>query len=204
LRELYDAVVLLPPAIVVLAANRRRGLVAGAAIERVMLAVTAVTGCPACSWAHTRMALREGVSPEEISSLLAGNEEFVPLDEATAIAFAQHYADSRALPEVEAYAVLERAYGRARARTVIAAVQVILVGNIYGIPYSAYRARRQGTPYQDSTVGWELGMLGAGLIVLPVALGHGLVRWATGGSVARFQRAEVEGTDPRRGHRAPP
>ncbi|MGM0384652.1 MAG: carboxymuconolactone decarboxylase family protein [Actinomycetota bacterium] len=117
LREFYDAAVLLPPAIAALSANRRRGLMDGRAVERIMLAVTEVNGCPACSWAHTRMALREGMSGEEISALMA---------------------------------------------------------------------RLGGRPYADSSLWYEVGMQVAGALVLPVALAHGLVRWASGAPDARF------------------
>ena len=186
LRELYAAALLLPSAIAALASNRRRELMDKHAVERVMLAVTEVNGCPACSWAHTRMALREGMSGEEISSLLSGDGEVVPPDEATGVVFAQHNADSRGHPDRAAYDAVVREYGLERARTVLAAAQVMLVGNMYGIPYSAFHARLRGAPYADSTIAYEVGMQVAGALVLPVALVHGLVRQAAGGPVARF------------------
>lgn len=106
--ELYGAFVRLPHAIGVLVANRRKHLLDRQAVERVMLAVTEVNGCPACSWAHTRMALREGMIGEEISSMLSGSGEFVPPAEASGVLFAQHYADSRGHPDPETYDALRR------------------------------------------------------------------------------------------------
>jgi AhpD family alkylhydroperoxidase len=185
-------VVLLPPAAAVLAGNRRRRLVDRVAIERVMLAVTAVNDCAACSWAHTRMALREGMTPEEVSGLLAGSGELVPPDEAAGVAFAQHYADSRCRPDPAIYAVLEQLDGRDRARIVLAAAQVMMVGNLYGIPLSAVLAGRQGTPDDDPSVADELGLLAAGALVFPVALAHGLFRWAAGRPIARFRATAAE------------
>lgn len=192
LREFYDAAVLLPQAAAVLVANRLRRVMDRRAIERVMLAVTEVNGCPACSWAHTRMALREGMSGEEISGLLAGDGEVVPPHEAAGVVFAQHYADSRARPDRAAYEAVVREYGRRRARTVLAAAHVMLVGNMYGIPYSAFMARLSGTPYRDSSLGYEVGMQVAGALALPVALVHGLVRLAAGRPAVRFA-ADEEG-----------
>lgn len=186
LRELYDGAVLLPSAIAALASNQRRRLMDRHAVERVMLTVTEVSGCAACSWAHTRMALREGMSGEEISALLSGDGEVVPPDEATGVVFARHYADSRGHPDRAAYDRLVREYGPERARTVLAAAQVMLVGNMYGIPCSALHARLRGAAYSDSALGYEVGMQVAGALVLPVALVHGLVRRAAGGPVARF------------------
>ena len=57
--------------------NRKRlreindeGLISPDFRERLMLAVTAVNGCRYCSYAHTRAALKGGLSREEISGLL--------------------------------------------------------------------------------------------------------------------------------------
>lgn len=186
LGEFYDAAVLLPSAIAALASNRRHKLMDEHAVERVMLAVTEVNGCSACSWAHTRKALREGMSGEEISALLSGDGEVVPPDEATGVVFAQHYADSRGHPDQAAFDAVVREYGLDRAQTVLAAARVIMVGNMYGIPYSALHARLRGAPYKDSTIGYEVGMQLAGALVLPAALVHGLVRQVVGGPVTRF------------------
>lgn len=38
-------------------------------VERLMLAVTEVNGCAVCSYAHTRMALREGIARRRSSCL---------------------------------------------------------------------------------------------------------------------------------------
>lgn len=185
-REFYGAAVLLPPAFAALAGNRRRRLLDGRALERVMLAVTEVNGCPACSWAHTQLALREGMTGEEISRLLSGDGDTVPADEAAGVLVAQHYADSRGRPDRAAYDAVVQRYGRGRARTLVAAAHAMLVGNMYGIPYSAFHARLRGAPYADSTLGYELGMQVAGALVLPMALVHGLVRWAGGGAWPRL------------------
>lgn len=176
--ELYEAFVRLPRAIGVLAANRREHLLDRQAVERVMLAVTEVNGCPGCSWAHTRMALREGMTGQEISSMLSGSGEFVPPAEASGVLFAQHYADSRGHPDPETYDALVRASGPERARVVLAAAQVMLAGNIYGIPWSAFNSRLLGAPWVGSTVSYEIGMQLGGLLVLPVALAHGIVKSA--------------------------
>jgi AhpD family alkylhydroperoxidase len=186
LREVYGAAVLLPPHVAGLARNRRRRTMDRHAVERIMLAVTEVNGCPACSWAHTRMALREGMSGEEISALLSGDGGVVPPDEATGVVFAQHYADSRARPDRDAYDALVGESGPERARTVLAAAHVMHVANMHGIPFSAFHARLHGQPYRDSTLGYEVGMQVAGAVILPVALVHGLVRCAAGFPPVRF------------------
>jgi len=42
-------------------------------IERIMLAVTQVNGCRLCSYAHTKIALENGLEQNEISALLSGD-----------------------------------------------------------------------------------------------------------------------------------
>ena len=45
------------------------------------------------------MALRQGMSNEEISSFLSGGDDFIQPEEAKAIIFAQHFADSKGFPK---------------------------------------------------------------------------------------------------------
>ncbi len=48
-------------------------------VEGLELGVKKVNGCPACSYQHTKMALRVGMSNEERSSLLSGGDESVQM-----------------------------------------------------------------------------------------------------------------------------
>lgn len=151
-----------------------------------MLAVTEVNGCAACSWAHTRMALSQGMSAEEISSFLSGGEQYIKPAEAKGILFAQHFADARGLPQQDAYQAVEKEYGPAKAKLILAAAQVMLVGNMYGIPLSAFYSRLRGRPYNDSTLIYELYLLIAGIVIIPFAVLHSLGRWLLGLPNVRF------------------
>ena len=64
--------------------NTVGGTTLGMALVRA-LAVTEVNGCAACSYAHTTFALREGMSNEEISSFLAGADDYIQPEEAKAL-----------------------------------------------------------------------------------------------------------------------
>ena len=103
--ELYRSYLYVPRAIRKLRQNKKEGLISQQFIERMQLAVTEVNGCAACSYAHTTFALREGMSNEEISSFLGGDDDYIQPEEAKAIIFAQHFADSRGYPEKDAYPV---------------------------------------------------------------------------------------------------
>lgn len=178
--EMYQAVVYLPKAIVMVIGNNRKKLVDQKFIERMNLAVTEVNGCAACSYAHTKMALHQGMSKEEITNLLRGGNDFIKPEEAKAIIFAQHYADSRAYPKQYAYDSIVNEYGEVKSEIIISAVQIIMVGNIYGIPFSALISRLRGASYKDSSLFYELAMLIVGLLLLPLALIQGTIKAVLG------------------------
>ncbi|HAH58151.1 MAG: carboxymuconolactone decarboxylase family protein [Lentimicrobium sp.] len=184
--ELYLAYVYLPRAIIKLRNNKKSQLVDLHFIERLQLAVTEVNGCAACSYAHTTMALRQGMSNEEISSFLGGSDQHIKPEEAKAIMFAQHFADTRGYPQKDTYEAIIQEYGPQKARIILSAVQMMIAGNMFGIPFSAFLSRRKGKPFKESSLGYELGMLIGGILVLPLAMIHTLLRWIIGLPNTRF------------------
>ena len=104
--------------------------------ERIMLAVTEVNGCEVCSYAHARIALEKGLRAEEVRMLLAGDAGAIPADEAIAIAFAQHYADSRGNPTRESWQRLVETQGSAKALGILGAARTMMIGNAYGIAWA--------------------------------------------------------------------
>ncbi len=191
IKELYCTLTYVPKAASKIAKNNKSKLVDEHLLKRLQLAVTEVNGCAACSYQHTKMALRQGMSNEEISSFLSGGDEFIKPDEAKAIMFAQHFADSKGCPKKYAYDAIVKEYGKEQASVILSALQVILAGNMYGIPYSAFQSRLQGEAYKDSSLFYELGMLSGGLICLPLALIHGIARGMIEPSNIRFDKSET-------------
>lgn len=190
--EMYRAFMYIPRAVVKLMGNAKSKLVDNDLLKRLQLAVTEVNGCPACSYAHTKMALRQGMSGEEISSFLSGEDHFIKPEEAKAIMFAQHFADARGYPKKYAYDALVKAYGTKEARIMLSSIQIMIAGNMYGIPYSAFQARLKGNPYKDSSLFFELGMLITGLILLPMACVHGVLRALVGLSNIRLDESHTD------------
>ena len=129
------------------------------------------------------------MSNDEISSFLSGGVDFIKPEEAKAIMFAQHFADNRGYPEKEAYEAIIKEYGQEKAHIILSAVQLMIAGNMFGIPLSAYQSRRRGKPFKGSTLIYELGMMIGGILVLPIALLHALLRWMVGMSNRRFQKS---------------
>lgn len=172
---MYRAFIKIPGALYLFLKNKKAGWVDEKFLERLQLAVTEVNGCAVCSYAHTKIALSQGMSNEEIASFLSGDGNFIQTEEAKAIAFAQHYADSRGYPTPESYRAIQKEYGDRNASIVLAAIQIMMAANIYGIPMSAFQSRRKGRPYPGSSLFYELNMQITGLIVIMIALLHGLV-----------------------------
>lgn len=119
----------------------KKGLVPAAFRERLMIVVTAVYGCRYCSWAHTREALRSGLSREEIANLFSGSIEDCHEEEAIALLYAQHWAESNAKPIPESVQRLEQAYGAEKVEAVNLVLHMIRLGNLLGnsLDYLLYR-----------------------------------------------------------------
>ncbi|MDD2411595.1 MAG: carboxymuconolactone decarboxylase family protein [Bacteroidales bacterium] len=192
LLELYRAFFFVPRAISRLSKNNKSKLVDPHFVERLQLSVTEVNGCPACSYQHTKMALKQGMSNEEISSFLVGDDNFIKPEEATAIIFAQHFADLRGFPKKYAFDSIVKEYGEKKAQVILSACQVMIAGNMYGIPYSAFQSRIKGKPYKDSNLFFEIGMLVLGVLCLPFAIVHGLLRALIGMANQRFDKSTSE------------
>ena len=190
--EMYRSFVFLPGAISKMMGNNKTELVHPDFIKRLQLTVTEVNGCAACSYQHAKMALRQGMSNEEIGSFLCGSDEYMKPEEAKAIVFAQHFAESKGRPKKYAYEAIVQEYGAKQARIILSAVQVMISGNMYGIPYSAFQSRLKGKPFRDSSLFYELGMLVAGVICLPFAIIHGALRGLIGLPNHRFDQNETD------------
>ena len=97
-----------------------------------MLAVTAVNGCRYCSWFHTRQAFKSGLAAQEIRDLLVGDVANCPVDEAVAVTYAQHWAESNAHPDPEAIQRLEQAYGPQKTEAIHLILRMIRMANLLG------------------------------------------------------------------------
>lgn len=144
-------------------------------IERIMLAVTEVNGCPICSYAHTKIALESGMSNEEIQNLLSGIAKDIPTEELPAVMFAQYYADSRGKPSEESWNRLVEIYGLSKSKGILGAVRMIMVGNSYGIAWSSFFNRFKGKPDKRSNLLYEIEVVIFGTLLAPFAIIHALI-----------------------------
>jgi len=133
--------------------------------EKIMLAVN---GCRYCSYGHAKSALVSGVSQEEVDLLLGGEIGHVAPDEAPALFFAQHYAESGDRPDPEMVQKLVQTYGQEKARDILAHIRMITFGNLSGNTFDALLSRLRGRPTEGSSLGSELATLA--LLVLGTPL----------------------------------
>lgn len=109
--------------------------------ERLMLAVTSVNDCRYCSYYHTQLALQEGISAEEAAKLLEGSVENCPSEEAAALLYAQHWAESDGNPDSEAVHRIIENYGEKTLHDIDMLLHMIRMGNYSGNAVDMIRAK---------------------------------------------------------------
>ncbi|MGI6480871.1 MAG: hypothetical protein ACOXZ2_04725 [Sphaerochaetaceae bacterium] len=101
---------------------------------------------------------------------------WVKPEEAMGILFAQSYADNQGNYSDEAYQTLVDYYGEEKSKTILAAARGMMAGNVIGLPMSAISARFKGKKYSNSSFFYEIGMLLAPLLLIPISGIHSLFR----------------------------
>ena len=113
--------------------------------EKVMLAVTAVNDCRYCNWVHTGLARANGVDLDELQHVLdEGTFGKVDSRDATAILFAQHFADTARQPTADARAALAQEFTAYQRAEIMAYIHGIYFTNLSGNSYDAWLARFAG------------------------------------------------------------
>lgn len=115
-----------------LLAREREGRLPAAFRERLMLVVTGVNRCRYCAAFHTRLALRAGISREEVRELLAALVQECPADEIPALLYARSWAEREGEADEPSREALRRTYGATRAVAIEAVLHSIRVGNLLG------------------------------------------------------------------------
>lgn len=138
--------------------------------ERIMLAVTQVNRCRMCSYYHTKEALRAGVEEEQIKDILSGKLKDIPKNQAAALLFAQHYAETIGNYDKKAWNKVVNIYGKQKAEAILAYIRAIMVGNAQGNIFGAFMSRIKGNPEPNSTFLKEIGVIFSGIFIIPFLL----------------------------------
>lgn len=109
--------------------------------ERLMLAVTQVNACRYCTEYHAKLALKTGLSQDEVRQLLDGDADQCPPEQLTAILYARHWAEAAGNPDPDIRQVLVETYGVAKAAAIEMVLRMINIGNLSGntFDYILYR-----------------------------------------------------------------
>ncbi|TFG11022.1 carboxymuconolactone decarboxylase family protein [Candidatus Heimdallarchaeota archaeon] len=124
--------------------------------ERIMLAVTAVNGCRYCEWGHTKAALNEGCSEEEVEQIMTHDFGSCNPDEVVALAYAQHYAETEENPSPDAWKRVVNFYGEEKAKDIQILIEMITMGNLLGNTLDAFESRLKGIPPENGSLFFEL------------------------------------------------
>lgn len=100
--------------------------------QRLMIAVTEVNGCRYCSYYHSKLALKAGVSQQELDSLLSGQLKDCPEKEVLALVYAQHWTEKQGQPDREMIEKVKNKYGAEKFATINLALRMINFGNLSG------------------------------------------------------------------------
>ncbi len=127
-RDLKDILVHMPE----FRNTARNGHVNRAFAEKIMLAVTQVNDCRYCARYHTGLALKEGIPAAEIKRILSGEIDDFPEEEAVALAFAQHWAETSGHPDAKAEDRFRDYYGPQASTEILNWMRMIRFGNLAG------------------------------------------------------------------------
>lgn len=100
--------------------------------QRLMMAVTEVNGCRYCSYYHSKLALKAGISQEKLDSLLSGELNDCPEDQILALLYAQHWTENKGQPDQEMIDNVKSKYGADKFETISLAIRMINFGNLSG------------------------------------------------------------------------
>lgn len=148
--------------------KKERKLISKNFEAHIMLAVSQVNGCKMCSYLHTQHALESGTSQEEITQFLDGDLASINSDEAVAIFFAQHYADSDTKYDEAAFKRVIKTYGVEKAYGILATIRIIMMGNAHGITVGFFKDRFKKNRNKDSNLLNEIILIISPIILIPV------------------------------------
>jgi len=125
--------------------------------EKIFIISDAVNGCIYCSWLDAKLALKSGMSQDEVNNLLTLQFHTVVSEwELNALLYAQHYAESQGKPDAEMTASLTEFYGEPLASKIVLAIRAVTFGNLYFNTWRAVISRFKGHPAPHSNVVFEL------------------------------------------------
>lgn len=137
--------------------------------EKILIVTDAVNGCIYCSWLDAKLAIKSGISEEEIHNMLKLQFQTDASEtELNALLFAQHFAETNRNPDPEITNKLFNFYGEKTAKNIILAIRTVTFGNLYFNTWGAIISRFKGNPAKNSNLIFEIiYFLLNSIIILP-------------------------------------
>lgn len=150
--------------------------------EKVLIVTDAVNECTYCSWLDAKLAIKSGLSEEEIRNTMKLQfHTDASESELNALLFAQHFAQTNRHPDPEMTNRLFEYYGETTARNIILAIRTVTFGNLYFNTWGAIISRFKGNPAPNSNVLFEaVYFLVNFIIILPFIILRKLDKKAIG------------------------
>ncbi|HMV36814.1 MAG TPA: carboxymuconolactone decarboxylase family protein [Turneriella sp.] len=131
------------------------GRISPAFRERILLAVTSVNRCRYCQWVHSDLAAANGISADQIASLLGSSTQSVPEEEKVALLYALHYAETNRNPSPLHRQQLVDTYGSETAHDIENWIHLIFFSNLSGNTFDAFLSRLRGEPNPEGNAIFE-------------------------------------------------
>lgn len=126
-------------------------------IGKILIVTDAVNECMYCSWLDAKLAIKNGISEEEVKNMM--NLEFqtsVSNYEWPALIFAQDFAENNRKADVEMLKTLTSHYGEKTTKDILLAIRAVIFGNLYFNTWGAFLSRLKGKPAPNSNLIFEL------------------------------------------------
>lgn len=126
-------------------------------IEKILIVTDAVNGCIYCTWMDAKLAVKSGISEEEIKNMMQLQFHADASEaELNALLFAQHYAESNRNADPSMTKKLFEYYGDKTANNIILPIRTVTFGNLYFNTWGAIISRFKGKPAAGSNVIFEM------------------------------------------------
>lgn len=135
-----------------------------------MLAVTEVNGCQMCSFVHTKLALKAGLTNDDIKELLAGDLDGVPKEESLGVLFAKDYAFNKETIDTEFYQKLVDTYNIRKSRAILGVTEMITMTNGMGLSLALLKRTLTFKHVKGSNILNELFVPLATMVLFPLFL----------------------------------
>jgi len=109
--------------------------------EKLMVAVSSVNKCAYCSYLHTKTALEQGISQNEIDGILKNDIKQFSKEDLPGILFAQHFSETKGNVSESALNNVIQIYGETKTWQMRAFLQSVLFGNLCCNTYISFKKK---------------------------------------------------------------